>query len=353
MKKRTTIFAILTAVALHSMGQGIEVQNSSIDCGQVMFQVPVVAEYELRNTAKSPFTIVDVRTSCGCTSVDYPHKAIESGENFKLRVTYDAKQMGHFNKRVALYGNAEKTPVVLTLKGIVVEEVVDYVGDYPFMLGNLMADADNIEFDDVNEGDILHQSFHVKNCTEQPVQPVVMHLPDYLSADVSPSKIMPGRSGLITVSLDSRKLHDYGLTQTTVYLGQFPGDKVGANKEIPVSAVLLPAFPASDKAVAAPQLQLSAKSLDLGSFNGKNKLKGEIMLQNTGKAELEISNLQMFTTGLQVSLNKTRLAPGEVARIKVTAHARELKAARSKPRILMITNDPQNAKVVISIQTKE
>jgi len=60
----------------------------------------------------------------------------------------------------------------------------------------------------------------------------------------------------------------------------------------------------------------------------------------------------MFTTGLQLSLNKTRLAPGESAKLKVTAVAKELRGARSKPRVLMITNDPDHSKVIIDINAE-
>ena len=61
----------------------------------------------------------------------------------------------------------------------------------------------------------------------------------------------------------------------------------------------------------------------------------------------------MFTMGLQVSLNKTKIQPGETAKLKVTAVAAELKKSRSKnPRVLMITNDPDNAKVVVRVKVK-
>jgi hypothetical protein len=154
--------------------------------------------------------------------------------------------------------------------------------------------------------------------------------------------------------LDSRKLRDLGLTQTSVYLGMFPGDKVSDEKEISVSAVLLPGFAnmsANDK-LQAPKIQLSSTSLNLGSFNGKNKLKGEILIQNVGKSRLDISSLQMFTAGMQVSLNKTKLQPGETTKLKISVEAEMLKTARSQPRVLMITNDPSNAKVVITVEAK-
>ena len=160
---------------------------------------------------------------------------------------------------------------------------------------------------------------------------------------------------MVTLTLDSRKLKDMGLTQTSVYLGAFPGDRVHRSKEISVSAVLLPKFDNLTRAqlAAAPKLWLSTTELNLGAFNGKKKLKGEITIRNDGKTTLNIKNLQMFTSGIQLSLGKTHLAPGESAKLKITAEQKQLKNARSKPRVLMITNDPSQPKVVIHINTQD
>ena len=60
----------------------------------------------------------------------------------------------------------------------------------------------------------------------------------------------------------------------------------------------------------------------------------------------------MFTSGLNVKLNKSKLQPGEQAKLKITAEAKTLRRARSKPRVLMITNDPMKSKIVININVK-
>ena len=131
---------------------------------------------------------------------------------------------------------------MLTLKGIVVDEVIDFTGDYPLALGDLLVDINSVEFDEVNQGDRPVAKIHILNNTDQTVQPIVMHTPDYIQAEVSPSKIRAGRSGVALITLDTRKINDFGLTQTTVYLGRQPGDRVAPNKQIDISAVLLPSF---------------------------------------------------------------------------------------------------------------
>ena len=334
--------------------QQLETKQPIVDCGQILFRRPVAIEFTVKNKSDKALTIQKVRTDCGCTSVTYPQHPIPKGDTFKVVATYDARQMGHFEKQVGLYTNNEEQPLRLTLRGVVVDEVVDFVGDFPCQIGDLRTDKDNLEFDDVNRGDRPFQKIHVFNPTSKAVEPQVMHLPDYLQAQVSPSKIAAGKSGVITISLDSRKLRDFGLAQTSIYLGSYPGDKVSSEKELPVSAVLLPDFRhlSETDLLNAPNMQLSSHTLDLGCFDGKKKKKGEIVISNKGKKPLEIRSIQMFTVGLSLSLEGKTIEPGASAKLKITAIASELKKARSQPRVLLITNDPENPKVVIAVRIK-
>lgn len=334
--------------------QKMETINKVVDCGQVLYQTPTTAEFEIKNKNNHSIRITDVRTSCGCTSVEYPQGDIPGNSTFVVKVTYDAQTMGHFNKLVDVYSNSDKKPLMLKIRGNVVREVVDFGGGYDFNLGSIKADRNDLEFDDVNRGDRPQQKIHIFNASSETIQPVVMHLPAFLQAEVSPSKITSGHGGIVTITLDSHKLKEMGLTQTSVYLGSFPGDRVSHDKEISVSAVLLPKFDnlTSTQLANAPKLYLSTKDLNFGSFSGKKKQKGEIIVRNDGKSTLSIKNLQMFTSGIQLSLGKMKLLPGESTKLKITAEERLLKSARSKPRVLMITNDPTQPKVVIHINTQ-
>lgn len=353
--KRMNIWMLSALLALPASAQKITTQHEVVDCGQVVFNKPVTAEFVLKNDGHKPLVINNVLKSCGCTEVDYPKTSIAAGESFVIKAVYDAKQMGTFTKQVCLYTNADEEPFILSMRGKVVGSVVDFAGSYDEMLGVIKSDAQEVEFDDVNRGDRPVQRIHIFNPTDELLEPVVMHLPPYLHAFVSPSKVAPRHSAEISFVLDSKKLRDLGLNQTSVYLGERPGDKIAPEKEIVVSAVLLPGFdnmtPA--KKALAPKIEMSATDLNLGSFNGKKKLKGEILITNKGKSELDIRSMQMFTMGLQVNLKKSKIQPGETVKMKVTAVAADLKKSRVRhPRILMITNDPDHAKVVVKINVQ-
>ena len=49
---------------------------------------------------------------------------------------------------------------------------------------------------------------------------------------------------------------------------------------------------------------------------------------------------------------KSQIEPGQSTHLKITGTAAELQKLRTRPRILMITNDPDHAKVVVNIKLK-
>jgi hypothetical protein len=351
MNKRLIITTLMAAVLLPAAAQKLTVENTTVNCGRTGFEQPVTATFELRNKSMKRLVIESVKPDCGCTAVEFP-KEVGAGDKFTIKMTYDARQLGHFHKMAAIKSNGSKKPVYLTMTGVVLPEVLDYTGDYPYAMGDLLLDKTELEYDDVNKGDTPIQEIHVMNYGTTKMTPNVMHLPPYLSAIVKPETIAPGRSATITVMLNSEKLRDYGLTQTNVHIAKQLGEKVSADNEMSVSTILLPdlkEYDAVNKA-EAPHLQISATDIDFTDFGGKAKKTADITLLNTGRSPLTISSLQMFTSGLKVTLGKRQIAPGQSTVLKVTGFADELAKLRTRPRILMITNDPDHAKIVINIK---
>jgi len=335
-------FSLLPVTAQH-----LTITQKSVDVGRTGYEMPVTATFEMRNKGLRKLVIQKVVPDCNCTKVEYPKEEIGINEKFNIRMTYDARMLGHFNKQAAIISNGSKEPVYITMTGVVLADLMDYSGSYPFDFNNLLSDANNLEFDNVKKGEQRTFEMRIMNNGSTTMQPNVLHLPPYLTAEAYPQKLSPGHSGKIIFKLNSDKIHDYGLTQTSVYLAQQMGQKVKSDIEIGVSAVLLPPIKQME---VAPKLVLSDTTLTL-PFGGRSKRSGEIMLTNSGQSRLDITSLQMFTRGLKVTLGKSHLMPGESTKLKITGIAADLKKARSAPRVLMITNDPKYSKVVITVNS--
>ncbi len=345
MNRKTILFPLLMLALLPASAQKIQAEKSTIEVGRTGWKTPVTAVFEFRTKGK--VRIESVRPDCSCTVVDYPKGQL--GNKFQIKMTYDAKQLGHFDKQAAIVTNASSKPIYIRMRGQVLEHYINLAKYYPVEMGELRLDKNDLEFDDVNKGDQLVQELRLCNNGTRNYRPNLMHLPPYLSARTEPELLCPGDTGRITVTLNSSLLRDFGLTQTAIYLAGNPGDRVRSDHEIGVSAVLLPSF--SNLVQNPPCMQLSTEKIDI-DFEGKAKKTETITVMNTGKSELHISSLQMFTRGLRISLNKTHLQPGQTAKLKVTALRDDLQKVRTKPRILIITNDPVNPKVTIPINAQ-
>ena len=353
MKKVLLIFFTIYCSLFTANAQRLTIKSSTVDVGGTGYEQPVTATFEMRNKGFRKLIIESVKPDCGCTKVEFP-KEVGIGERFTIKMTYDARQLGHFQKMCMVRSNGTKKPFYLTMKGVVSADMRDYSGEYPIAMGDLLLDTDAIEFDDVNKGDVPVKEIHILNNSKKAMHPNLMHLPSYLHAITSPDLLLPGRSATISVKLLSDKLRDYGLTKTTLYVAHNPGDKVKQENAIEVATVLLPdmkQFQNQNKDLA-PKLKMSDTEIDFTDFGGKLKKSTTITLENAGQSPLKISSLQLFTSGLKVTLSKSEIAPGQSTHLKITGYDEDLRKLRTRPRILMITNDPDHAKVVVNIILK-
>ena len=347
------IFTLLT-ITLSAVAQPrISSNKETHHFGQIEWKRPVSVEYTITNTGDKPLVLTNVTTSCACSVANWTKTPIAPGEKGTVSATFDAKALGPFNKSIGIYSNAQPSLVYLNFDGEVVQEIKDFTKTHPYAIGQIRIDRTDIDFPDAHSGEKPVITLGVVNLSDRPYEPVLMHLPPYLKMETNPTVLLKGKKGTITLTLDTKQLMDLGLTQSSVYLARFAGDKVGEENEIPVSAVLLPDFSGmteQDKAVA-PVIRLSESKIDLSQVLAKkNKARRDIVITNTGKSPLQISKLQVFNPAVGVALKKTVLQPGESTRLRVTVLKKNLGKKKRHLRILMITNDPVQPKVEIDVK---
>ncbi len=349
--KWVLLFHLFTFSPLSVNAQKLVVAQATVECGRTGYQQPITATFQLRNKSHRKLVIESIKPDCGCTTVEYPRE-VGANDKFTITMTYDARQLGHFQKMAVITSNGSPKPVYLTMKGVVLAELLDYTGTYPLAMGNLLLDKDALEFDDVNKGDAPVQEIHILNNSLETMEPRLMHLPSYLDATYSSETLLPGKAATITVTLRSNHLRDYGLTKTKVFLAQKLGEKVSASNALDVAITLLPdlkQFEGVSRA-QAPRLQISETNLDFTDFQKHQKKTIDVKLTNEGQTKLTISSMQMYTGGLKVTLDSRDIEPGQSTMLHVTGFKEELAQVKGRPRILMITNDPDHAKIVINIK---
>lgn len=354
MKRNLLLILALFTITLSALAQPrISSNKETHHFGQIEWKRPVTVEYIITNTGNKPLVLTNVTTSCACSVADWTQTPIAPGEKGKIRATFDAKALGHFEKTIGIYSNAQPSLVYLKFVGEVVQEIKDYTKTHPYAIGKIRIDRNDLDFPDSHSGEQPVLTLRVANLSDRPYEPVLMHLPPYLKMEVEPNVLLKGQKGTIKLTLDTKQLVDLGLTQTSIYLSRFAGDKVGDENEIPVSAVLLPDFSEmteQDKA-NAPAIRLSESKIDLSQdLLKKNKAKKDIVITNTGKSPLQISKLQVFNPAVGVALKKSVLKPGESAKLRVIIEKKNIGKKKRHLRILMITNDPVQPKVEIDVR---
>lgn len=106
-------------------GPKIVVENSLYDFGDIEKGQKVTTVFKFKNEGKAPLEILNVATSCGCTSAK-PEKSIyQPGENGEIPVTFNSERFaGPITKRVTIHTNDATSPkTVVTIKGKVTVEV--------------------------------------------------------------------------------------------------------------------------------------------------------------------------------------------------------------------------------------
>ena len=328
------------------------VKNDVVNMGELTYQQPRTATFELTNSGTAPLQLTSVKPSCGCTSVEWPNSPIAPGQSAKITATFDARMLGYFQKEIEVMTNAGTEPVYLTLQGRVVATATNVEGDFPVDMGDVRLSTNTISFDNVNRGDRPEAHLYVLNNTRASIKPQLMHLPTYLTSTYQPETLAGGRVGHITLRLNSDRMKSYGLNETTVYLARKAGDKITPDNAINVSTVLLPDFShlSENDLKTAPLVVLSADSLDFSNPAGKKTVTQTLTVGNAGEKPLTISSVQLEGRALNVSLSNRIIKPNKRAKLKVTLLADLVRPDDPEPHILLITNDPTHPKVIIKVK---
>ncbi len=101
----------------------IKVENEVLDYGTIDFDANGVREFKFKNIGKSPLTITSVQGECGCTSTTidgkpgWPQEPILPGKGGVIKVKYDTKRVGRFEKNVTITSNSKLATIKVKIKG--------------------------------------------------------------------------------------------------------------------------------------------------------------------------------------------------------------------------------------------
>lgn len=353
--KRIYISLIVFWVCLLVQAQPkITFDSETKDLGYVLWRNPVTVTYKFTNTGDKPLVVSNVTVSCGCMKAKWTEEPVMPGDKGEITAVFDAEAIGHFYKDLGVYCNAAAEPVYVDFNGEVTADSKNFSFTHPYLIGAIRLNQDELNFEAVHKGDRPEIELLVANTSNKAYSPVLMHLPPYLEAEALPEKLGRGKAGKIRVTLNTDKLPKLGITRATVYLSRYSGDKVGAENEIPVSVVLLPDFSqlTEQQKNNPPVLSVSSRQLEFVNLRPNQKKSQHVVITNTGKSDLVIQDMQVFSIALGVNLKKRVLKPGESTKMRITVLASNLPRVKGRTRVSLITNDPEHPMVTIRVNAQ-
>lgn len=107
-------------VDIDAQGPSIKFEVKEHDFGTIEKGGDGTFEFIFKNEGSEPLVLNNVRSSCGCTVPQWPREPILGGKEAGIKVKYDTRRLGPFNKSITVYSNAGTTPVLLRIKGNVI-----------------------------------------------------------------------------------------------------------------------------------------------------------------------------------------------------------------------------------------
>lgn len=110
MKKGLAIVVFLLCTALGCRAQGVDftTDRARHDFGELAAGKTYTTTFTVTSTGASPLVLIDATTGCKCTKASFPKKPLRKGEKAVITVTFDADQVGVFDKQIQVRTNAAK-----------------------------------------------------------------------------------------------------------------------------------------------------------------------------------------------------------------------------------------------------
>ncbi len=95
----------------------ILIHKKDVRLGILEQNVTKQAVFKIKNVGSNALFIQDVETSCGCTVAEWTKKAIKPEDEAIINISYDAKNLGVFNKTIIVFANVLEFPIELHISG--------------------------------------------------------------------------------------------------------------------------------------------------------------------------------------------------------------------------------------------
>lgn len=307
-------------------------------------------EFTFTNNSGLTITIVSVQASCGCTTPGWTREPVPKGKTGYVKASYNPKgRPGFFNKTLTVTTNLDGPPIVLQIKGNVINEVSENDNSrLAYKLGSLQFRARTINFGKVYiNKPAVNQDVVVFNSGDKVVNISEVKAPPYIKVE-APASVDPGARAIIHLQYNAILKNQYGFAGDNIEL--VTDDDTMPRKAFSVYATIeeffLPVTPEQEGKV--PVMVLSNESIDFGSVAIGASIQKEVSLMNSGRRELAIRFVQPNCPCVITNLERDKIKPGETAKLLITWKGEGRRGTQNKA-VTIYSTDPVNPVQRISL----
>ena len=344
MHRIKTILLLVTLLIANSAWGQLEFEPSSFDFGRIEEAGGVCScTFVGTNRGTKPIVLVDIVTTCGCTTPTYSRKPIRPGEQTEVVVSYDPyNRPGSFDRKLFLYGPRQERLATLTIRGEVTPRERTIEERYPIELGEgLRTNTTLVTIPHIYIGTPMQSAFSVVNSSDHELTLTVDHTTrsGYLTIH-HPERLAPGERSAINICYEVPMaspiygpLHD----AFRLVIGGKPTEKIIVTHGTAVDK------PTKSLKECPPKMELSENILKFGTLNRRNgPAECLLTLRNRGAGELiirAVTTEKGLSTDLKAPL---RIASGGEQQLKVWLDPASCGYGFHTGWLTLITNEPEH-----------
>ncbi|MFY0608390.1 MAG: DUF1573 domain-containing protein [Cyclobacteriaceae bacterium] len=360
MKNSVRIYLMLMiAMGYSAHGQTtIQFLERSHDFGTIKEEKgDVEHKFIFINRGTQSVELLDVETSCGCTTPDWTKGSVEPSDTGYVVASFDPlNRPGRFNKTlVAKFKTASEDILKqeMDIEGEVLPKPKSIADELPTKIGGLRLKYKSLNFGRMTTKEIVTKSFDVYNDSDTVIiwSPNRIQVPKHLKVVTAPDTLRSKELGQILVSYDPVVKTDLGYVSDNLRL--YTNEDQDSVKELHVIATISEYFPplTAEEEAQAPKLSFDKTQYSFGAINEGDTVTTQFELINNGLTELAIRQVKTNCGCVNVALESKTIVPGGSIIMDVTFDSSGRQGRQYKT-ITVFSNDPKAPTQMVSVKAE-
>lgn len=304
MTMKSKFISLLTALTIFLSGTAataqetfsdiVRFEKTTHDFGAIKFKSgPVDCSFSFENISSSPIAILQVATSCGCTSLKWTQEPILPGKKGTISIRYSNDEGPYpFDKTITCFISGVKRPILLRIRGVSVEKEKSLSELYPDGYGALGMRNTDFNLGNVDQQRAKEDEQYIANKSGKAITVTFEDVTPGLELTVSPNPIPANSNAKLRYRIitDDTTWGKNIFKATPCINGRNYADKDPITVKCFVKEDFSRMSENEIKAAALPFFKTS--SFEFGIVPCGTQVKGTFSLRNQGKNPLKIHKIE-------------------------------------------------------------